>query len=765
MNDIFTTNIKIISTSDVTFKKIKGREQILKLIKDGYQFTDDELMFIAKNYFSIFIHYLPPDSRYIRVLLKSGYGINRNQFPLTIFKDQDLLLDILNNYESLCNKQILKYVTIETLKKYAQSHSDFDFYRIFTLSLMNSVSKDQISEMLNDEYYKEKFVRGEEEYREKGHSLNFSLEEPFGYICTNIKESEDNFKIDYCKNVTLADEKIRDDERLPSKRKQDMSLWDRKRHKYVFFYISDMHLTHKIKENVDKGLSLETSIKNTVDRAVDNIVSDIDKKRKLCQWNNYSVLLIAGDVSYDYQVNELFYTLLREKFSGTIVVVLGNHELWNSDPFGISKYNTEEVFEKYRLLFENLRIEFLENDLLLFYNHEIVSYNSKEIIENESTIKEAINKCEFCIFGATGFSGLNKQFNASNGIYRGALNNIDLEKKFSLYTSNTFENVLNIVDNKPLICLTHMPYDDWYSGKTNINDVFFVNGHTHANVYKANGPTVYADNQIGYKNNTYKIKFFYFDTLVDIFANYPDGIFEIHFIDYLELLRYKGYNVPKCYTFQNSKVYLLRKNGMSMFISKSDKNKLAVLNGAKRKNLKHKDLEYYYNNLDKVGNMILNASREFQDYISAISEEIIKLGGSGDIHGCIVDIDFFNKLYVNPYDGCITAYSAPSLYNDRRIIYKSFYDLLQSEAKCSEIVSIMKQNYDSDSEFSKSLISKNVGRDSFISSASSPEFRNAYKMSSTMKKLQAFYDDGIVKIWPDNLEDNQNVKYITKITT
>ena len=54
MNDIFTTNIKIISTSDVTFKKIKGREQILKLIKDGYQFTDDELMFIAKNYFSIF---------------------------------------------------------------------------------------------------------------------------------------------------------------------------------------------------------------------------------------------------------------------------------------------------------------------------------------------------------------------------------------------------------------------------------------------------------------------------------------------------------------------------------------------------------------------------------------------------------------------------------------------------------------------------------------------------------------------------------------
>ena len=77
----------------------------------------------------------------------------------------------------------------------------------------------------------------------------------------------------------------------------------------------------------------------------------------------------------------------------------------------------------------------------------------------------------------------------------------------------------------------------------------------------------------------------------------------------------------------------------------------------------------------------------------------------------------------------------------------------------------MKQNYDSDSEFSKSLISKNVGRDSFISSASSPEFRNAYKMSSTMKKLQAFYDDGIVKIWPDNLDDNQNVKHITKITT
>lgn len=758
MNKILETDISKALSKDKTFRLIEGREQILKLIKEGYEFTDNELLFIAKYYSDIFIHYFTPDSHYIRIWLKAGHGINRNQFPLAIFKDQELLLEILNNYENRCNLQILKYATIETLKKYAENHSDFDFYRIFTLSLSYAVSRDQISTLLDDKYYKNKYTRGEKEYRKKGRSLCYGLEEPTKCICTSENEPENVLKIDCCKNVTLANEIILKDEQLPIKRKQDLLLWDNQRHKYLFFYISDLHLTHKIKEGVDKGLTLEDSIKKTIKCAVNNIIDDIENQISMHSLFIYTVLLIVGDVSYDYYVNERFYNLLREKYYGKIVVVLGNHELWNSDPMGTSKYSVDIVIEKYKLLFENLKIELLENELLVFSEHGNASYTSKEIFERETIIEKVIEKSEFCIFGATGFSGLNNQFNANNGIYRGAIDNVDLEKELSLYTSNTFDKVLKLTENKPLICLTHMPYTDWYSGTQNIDKCFFVNGHTHRNVYSVDGPMIYADNQIGYKNKSYKIKYFYFDTTFDIFENYSDGIHEIHFVDYCEFLRYKRYSVPGHYTFQNSKIYLLRKNGISMFISKSEKNKLAVLNGSKRNNLKYKDLEYYYDNLDIVGNIILKTSSEYRNFMLEISKEISELGGSGKIHGCIIDIDFFNKLYVNPYDGYITAYSAPILYCDKRIIYKSFYDLLRLKANSSEIISKMKKKYDSDPKFGKILVSYYARKDLIISSASSPDFSNAYKMSRNMKKLQAFFDDGIIKIWPDNLFDDQNVK-------
>ena len=32
------------------------------------------------------------------------------------------------------------------------------------------------------------------------------------------------------------------------------------------------------------------------------------------------------------------------------------------------------------------------------------------------------------------------------------------------------------------------------------------------------------------------------------------------------------------------------------------------------------------------------------------------------------------------------------------------------------------------------------------------EFSNAYRMSYTVKKIEAFIDDGILKIWPDEID-------------
>ena len=42
-----------------------------------------------------------------------------------------------------------------------------------------------------------------------------------------------------------------------------------------------------------------------------------------------------------------------------------------------------------------------------------------------------------------------------------------------------------------------------------------------------------------------------------------------------------------------------------------------------------------------------------------ISEVIKSFGGSGRIHGCIIDVDFLNHVMLNPSDGQITYYYSP----------------------------------------------------------------------------------------------------------
>ena len=78
------------------------------------------------------------------------------------------------------------------------------------------------------------------------------------------------------------------------------------------------------------------------------------------------------------------------------------------------------------------------------------------------------------------------------------------------------------------------------------------------------------------------------------------------------------------------------------------------------------DLAYYYDNLKKY---VENVNQLLYRYVGGqqrISEFIKHLGGSGKIHGCIVDVERPNELegfsychlFVNPIDGKVTPYFA-----------------------------------------------------------------------------------------------------------
>ena len=54
---------------------------------------------------------------------------------------------------------------------------------------------------------------------------------------------------------------------------------------------------------------------------------------------------------------------------------------------------------------------------------------------------------------------------------------------------------------------------------------------------------------------------------------------------------------------------------------------------------------------------------------------IKRLGGTGTIHGSIIDIDFYNHIYVNPVDLSMTGYWASDIIN--KVVYPSIPALLK----------------------------------------------------------------------------------------
>lgn len=60
-----------------------------------------------------------------------------------------------------------------------------------------------------------------------------------------------------------------------------------------------------------------------------------------------------------------------------------------------------------------------------------------------------------------------------------------------------------------------------------------------------------------------------------------------------------------------------------------------------------------------------------------IAGAIKKIGGDGRIHGCIIDINFFNHAYVNPIDLTVTGYWASDIF--QKVIYPDIPSLLKGQ--------------------------------------------------------------------------------------
>ncbi|MBU3093398.1 hypothetical protein KPL35_15130 [Clostridium sp. CF011] len=335
------------------------------------------------------------------------------------------------------------------------------------------------------------------------------------------------------------------------------------------------------------------------------------------------------------------------------------------------------------------------------------------------------------MFGGIGFSGLNDKYNAVNMRYGKSFEESEsAEEALKRDISETrrfdtiYRKLLQALPHNKVIVLPHMQKWDWNADSHNPNWIY-VNGHNHHNYFDISSKkVVYADNQIGYKTETIGLKYFYIDNEYDIFAYLEDGIHEITKSQY------------------------------------SDFNKGKLL----RNSLE--DLQYYYATLDIYTENIHQLLDRYTGGQKKISEFVKGLGGSGKIHGRIVDVNKLGNfelyscchLFVNPIDGKVTPYFAYDVKS--RIIYKDFKALLESQEYCK----LLKDNY---TRHEKEL-SLNMHALQYSSQLKEWEDESSmydegsylYKISRIIKSLQYVAEKSIVRIWNEEMLNYDFVNHI-----
>ncbi len=525
-----------------------------------------------------------------------------------------------------------------------------------------------------------------------------------------------------------------------------------------FFYVSDLHLCHRVLHKFKKSATKEEASWYMARKMHTSVGTVPD--------NSY--LLIAGDTASEFEMAKIFYEELVNLWDPKrIVVIAGNHELW--DPWD----EMENNIRVYRDYFKRLGITFLQNDFLLVNDryHQFILNEDKILLLNEEQLRKLAQKCSIAVLGGIGFSGLNDKYNAVNMRYGKSFEESESTEealKRDIFEARRFDNIyrklLQALPHNKVIVLTHMKKWDWNADAHNPNWIY-VNGHDHRNYLDISSKkVVYADNQIGYKTETIGLKYFYIDNEYDTFAYFEDGIYEITKSQYSDFNT--GKLVQMSFGREDGQIYMIKKNGKYMFFlyclySKQSKNKyLYLLTGGRLGKLlrnRIEDLQYYYTTLDIYTDIIRQLLDRYTGWQKKISEFVKGLGGSGKIHGCIVDVekpgDFesfsYCHLFVNPTDGKVTPYFAYDVKS--RTVYKDFKALLESQKSCK----LLHNNYiRREKELSLNLPTVQYSsqlEDWEDESSMYDEGSYLYRDSRKIKSLQYVTEKSIVRIWNEEL--------------
>ena len=435
----------------------------------------------------------------------------------------------------------------------------------------------------------------------------------------------------------------------------------------LVYYITDVHLDEKI----DRMLSEDPNC--TLETCIHNIVCDVCESTLafLCDVRR-PVILIGGDVSHDAHVVEMFYKELKDRrLHVPVIGILGNHELWDKNTWISGKTRVSSATEYYSSRMREHGAFLLERSLIVYHQaKEFRIMDEKRILEATAEEISAFTlDSMITIFGGLGYSALNPKYNATSGMYKGAVDP-DEEKNLSERMARLYHKIREAIPDRTVVVFTHTPLHDWTDEDYQPGWIY-VHGHDHHNRRNMDdGYREYADGQVGYEG-TPQFKIFDLEWMRDIFIDLPDGIHTITADEYRAFYFLKGMKMQSKMT---DDVIMLKRGGFYCFLVDDIRHGLRFLDGGMKRKANH-DVHYYYDNMTRYAELACRVLSEYNERLETIASEVKAFGGRGRIHGCIVDIDFFNHLYVNPLDGQVTPYFARDIID--KTVYPSVTGLLQ----------------------------------------------------------------------------------------
>lgn len=287
-----------------------------------------------------------------------------------------------------------------------------------------------------------------------------------------------------------------------------------------------------------------------------------------------------------------------------------------------------------------------------------------------------------------------------------------------------------------------------WSGKQHNPNWVYVSGHTHQNTLsrEEDGIAVFADNQVGYTKKTWHFKAFTLQRgRYDPFCSLPDGIHLVRKKDYIEFSRGQGIHMSDMR--YDGAIYLVKRSGLYMFLLKNG-DRLNLLEGGRRHSVNH-GLGYFYDNLPRYRQRLEALFAPYFSALRAISQEIKRFGGLGKIHGCIVDIDWLNHIYLNPLDGTISPYFAWDMTD------KHLFSDVRALLADSPVPPSLPDGSPMLARFLKlgpSLLTQKSGANSELAVSSEVVLdRSMYAPSRIMRSIQYAFDQNVVRLWNDKI--------------